>query len=320
MSLSNLTAPFDLVVFPSMGLFYKNKKQHILVRYLTGIEENILTSPMLDEYGIALDMALKNVVLDQDINIDELLVGDKNAILMFLRATAFGPEYHLQIVCPKCNQTGKTSFNITQMQARDMIMPPDESGEFMYVLPKMKIGEEPVVIKFRPMTYADEKLINQQDKYQQQNSGNKSISRSITLRYSNQITSINGSDDRDLIENVIKKMPIKDSASLRKFMEKVEPGIDNNIDLKCSKCSHVMHEKYDVNNSFLGLTPEYKNVIWEESFLLWYYSQGGVSRDETFMMSTAERKWALERINEELQKKHDAEKKAQESAGRSGKR
>ena len=82
MSLSNLTAPFDLVVFPSMGLFYKNKKQHILVRYLTGIEENILTSPMLDEYGIALDMALKNVVLDQDVNIDDLLVGDKNAILM----------------------------------------------------------------------------------------------------------------------------------------------------------------------------------------------------------------------------------------------
>jgi hypothetical protein len=74
----NLTAPFDLVAFPSMGLFYENKKSFVLVKYLTGIEENILTSPMLNEYDLAMDMALKSLILDDDINVDDLLVGDKN--------------------------------------------------------------------------------------------------------------------------------------------------------------------------------------------------------------------------------------------------
>ena len=112
--LSNLTAPFDLVFFPSMGLFYDNKKAYALVKYLTGVEENILTSPMLAEHNLAIDMALKSVILDEDIDIDKLLVGDKNSIILFLRATSFGPIYDVQIMCTKCNNSGKTSFNISE--------------------------------------------------------------------------------------------------------------------------------------------------------------------------------------------------------------
>ena len=101
--LSNLTAPFDLVVFPSMGLFYDNKKTYALVRYLTGIEENILTAPMLSEYGLAMDMALNSVILDDDIDLDNLLVCDKNAIILFLRSTSFGFTFEVTILFPKSN-------------------------------------------------------------------------------------------------------------------------------------------------------------------------------------------------------------------------
>lgn len=310
--LSNLTAPFDLVVFPSMGLFYDNKKTYALVRYLTGIEENILTAPMLSEYGLAMDMALNSVLLDDDIELDNLLVCDKNAIILFLRATSFGSTFEVNILCPKCNQSGKTSFDISQMTIKEIYTLPDEYGQFTYVLPKMKIQNEPVVIKFRPMTYADEKSIKELDKtFQQYNKGRSEL---LTLRYNNQIVSINGLNDKEKIKSIINKIPIKDSLSLRSYMDRVEPGINTTVNLKCNNCHGVLQENFEINNNFLGLTPEYKNVIWEESFLLWYYSNGGVDRDATFTISTAERKWSIQRIEEEMHKKNEAEKKAQGSS------
>lgn len=313
----DLTAPFDLVFFPSMGLFYEDKKPYVTVKYLTGIEENILTAPMLSDYGLAMDIALKSLILD-DIDIDKLLVGDKNAIILFLRATSFGQTYDVQITCPKCNQSGKTSFDISEMTAKDILIPPDDDGFFTYVLPKMKLGGEPVVVRFRPMTYLDEKTIETQDKqYQQYNQGASIYN---TLRYINQIVSINGVSDKEKIAVIVSKISIKDSTSLRSYMDKVEPGINNKVSLRCSKCNYILKEEFKINNQFLGLTPEYKNVIWEESFLLGYYGQGSISRDETFTMATAERKWRLQRIEEELNKKQEAEKKAQESANRGGRR
>lgn len=310
----NLTAPFDLVMLPSMGLFYENKKPYVLISYLTGREEDILTNPMLSEYGLAMDLALKNVILDDDVELDNLLVGDKNAILLFLRATAYGPTFDLQIICQKCGKSGKTSFDVSQLTARDIIIFPDDFGEFTFVLPKMKIDNQPVIIKFKPLTYADEKNIKSQDKQQQQQNAGLSIS--TTLKYFHQITSVNGISDKQKIIDTIKKMPIKDSAALRAYIDRVEPGINSDVSLNCPHCSHVMTEKFDVNNNVLSLPPEYKNNIWEESFLIWYYGKGGMTRESTFSISTAERKWSIERISEEIQKKHDAEKKANEQSQR----
>lgn len=311
--IKNLTDPFDLVVFPSMGLFYKDKKSHVLVKYLTGIEENILTAPMLYEYGMAMDMALQSVILD-DVNINDLLVGDKNAIILFLRATAFGHIYDIQIVCPHCNQSGKTSFDITEMTAKDILIEPDDEGLFTYVLPKMKLNNEPVIIRFRPMTHADEKAIVQQDQMFQKY--NRGISIYNTLRYTNQIVSINGVSDKEKIAVIVQKIPIKDSNSLRSYMDKAEPGINNTVSIQCPKCNAIMKEEFKIDGHFLGITPEYKNVVWEESFLLGHYSQGALKRDETFTISTAERKWRIQRIQEEIEKKQEAEKKAYEAANR----
>jgi hypothetical protein len=246
------------------------------------------------------------------------LVGDKNAILLFLRATAYGPTFDLQIVCQKCNQSGKTSFDVSQLTAKDIRVPPDDMGEFTFVLPKMKIDNQPVVIKFKPLTYADEKNINLQDKQQREH--NPGLSIITTLKYYHQITSVNGIADKQKIIDVIKKMPIKDSSALRSFMDKVEPGINGQVSLRCPHCQHVMSEQFEVNNSILFLPPEYKNSIWEESFLLWYYGKGGMDRNTAFSISTAERKWSIERIGEEIKKKQEAEQKANEQSQRRGAR
>ncbi len=313
----NLKAPFDLVLFPSMGLFYENKKSFALISYLTGREEDILTSPMLVEHGMAMDLALKNVILDEDIDINKLLVGDKNAILLFLRATAYGPNFDLQMSCKHCGELGKTSFNVSELTAKDLVIPPDSDGEFTYVLSKMKLNKQPVVVKFKPLTYADEKIIKQISK--QQESQNGGISTLNTLRYIYQIVSINGITDKENISNIIKKMPIKDSNSLRNFMNKVEPGINNLVSLKCSHCNVISKEEFEIDDNILSIPIEYKNSMWDECFILWYYGKGGIDRHASFEISVAERKWSIQRINEELEKKQKAQEAAQGNSSIRGK-
>ncbi len=312
----DLQSPFDLVQFPSLGLFYKDKTPGVLVKYLSGIEENILTAPSLASMGEAMDIALNSVILNDGIDVNQLLIGDRHAILMYLRSTAYGDNYPLHITCPKCTLTGKTSFNISSMDAKDITEMPDEYGEYYFIMPKMKIQNQPVIVKFKPRTVADEKKINYEIAMEKQNA--RSMPQAITIRYRNQITSINGNDNYDFISKASSNFPIKDSLALRNYMDRIEPGINSKISITCEHCKHSYNDDFNIDSDFLGLTPEYKNVLWEECFLLSYYSKGGVSRDETMRMSTAERRWRIERISEEINRKNDAEKKASEAAARKG--
>jgi len=310
----DLQSPFDLVQFPSLGLFYSDKRPGLLVKYMTGIEENILTAPTLAATGEAMDIALNSVIMNADVDVNSLLVGDKNMILMYLRSTSYGDSYPVHITCPSCKQTGQTSFNISSMNAKDIVELPDENGEYSYMMPKMKIKGEPVVVKFRPLTVADEKKINYEIEMEKQDP--RALPKAITIKYKTQITSINGNSDKEYIAQVSSKFPIKDSSMLRAYIDRLEPGIDSKITLTCEKCNHSFYEDYYINSDFIGLTPEYKNVLWEECFLLGHYSQGAVSRDEAMNMTTAERRWRIERISEEINRKNDAEKKASEAAAR----
>jgi hypothetical protein len=310
----DLQSPFDLVQFPSLGLFYKDKTPGVLVKYLSGVEENILTAPSLATTGEALDITLNSVILNEGIDPNDLLIGDKNTILMYLRSTSYGDSYPVFINCPKCNQSGQTSFNISSMNAKDIIEMPDEHGEYYYIMPRMKIKGEPVIVKFKPLTVADEKKINYEIEMEKTNP--RSLPKAITIKYQNQITSINGNTNKEFIAKASSSFPIKDSSLLRAYMDRLEPGIDSKITLTCEKCMHTFNDDFVIGSDFLGLTPEYKNVLWEECFLLSYYSNGGVSRDEAMKMSTAERRWRIERISEEINRKNEAEKKASEAAAR----
>ena len=84
----NFTLPHDVVQLPSQGVFYKNKKKAIKVGYLTASDENILMGGAND-----LTMALLRAkIYEPDIKVEDLIEGDVEAILIFLRNTAFGPE------------------------------------------------------------------------------------------------------------------------------------------------------------------------------------------------------------------------------------
>lgn len=208
----NFTLPHDVVPLPSRGLFYKNKKKSLKVGYLTASDENILMGGG-DDMTVNL---LRNKIYEPDVRVDDLLEGDVEAILIFLRNTSFGPEITINSKDPVTNKQFEAtvlidSLPIVQGQT------PSEDGTFTTILPKSN-----ATVKLKPLTYGDIMAINRMaDTYPQGR-----VAPRITWRLTKQIVEVNGSTDKNEISKFVEQMPIMDSKHIRKFMDDNEPRLD----------------------------------------------------------------------------------------------
>jgi len=132
----NDNEPFDVIDLPSKGYFYKNKKNTVRVGYLTAADENIITSPNLLQNGNMIDILLRKKIKDKDINIHELLPGDKQAILIFLRSTGYGNDYPIILIDPLTGEQFEHIVDLQTLKVKELIEVPDNQGEFSYTLPK----------------------------------------------------------------------------------------------------------------------------------------------------------------------------------------
>lgn len=312
--------PFDEISIPSKGIFYKNKKSSFLVRYLSAKEENILTSPTLKDSGEDVSMVMQSCILDWDGDINDLLVGDRDAFILYLRSTAYGDGVEYSFDCSKCKKENTDKFHLSLLEMKEIEDTPDEEGLYSFVLPNMKLRGEDIVIKFRPKTIGDEINIKKTVEKEKKTIGGNLIDNTIEITYRTQIISINGVKDKEFIKGIIKNMPLRDSSKLRDYMNKVEPGINDIVESECGFCGHISRNKININGNFFGINPEYRNNMMEEVFLMSYYGQGGFSRDDIYNMPVYERKWSLQRIQEEVEKKNEAERKAAQKAKSQSKR
>jgi hypothetical protein len=209
---SNLTLPHDIVPLPSEGVFYKNKKKSVKVGYLTAADENILMAGGLD---ITTNL-LRNKLYEPDMRIDDLLEGDVEAILVFLRNTGFGPEMNLNLTDPQTKKTFPATIVLDELNVNKG-QKPNEDGTFITTLPKSNS-----TVKLKPITYGEineiQKII---DTYPQGR-----VAPKVTLRLNKEIVEVNGTSDRAEIAKFVEQMPIMDSKYIRKFMDENEPKLD----------------------------------------------------------------------------------------------
>lgn len=307
----NIDVPFDALKLPSMGLFYSSGTNTLYVKYVTAKEENILTQPSLMDNGFGLDLVLDSVIINKEVAVEDLLVGDMHSLMLYLRSTSYGDKFPIVSTCPSCSTSAETSFNLSTLGAKEMQVMPDDNGLFEFWMPKMKINGEKVIIKFRPLRIRDEREIN--DVISKERILDKAYTSVVTQRFEKQIVSINGIEDKQFIRKMVKKFPLRDSSQLRNFMEQVEPGIDTNLSLTCANCSFEYSNSIELGSSIFQLDPSFKSNLWEEVFLIWYYGKG-VNRADIYSMSTVERRWSLQRISEEIEKRNQAEQSAYDKA------
>lgn len=146
------TIQYDLIQLPSNGECYKNKTSKIPVAYLTAYDENFITSPNLYKDGLVIDFLLKNKIVGNVINPDDLISGDADAITLFLRATSYGPEFPIIANDPETGEKVETTVDLGKLKMREFKLVGDENGNFEYTLPISK-----KVVKFRYLTRKQEK-------------------------------------------------------------------------------------------------------------------------------------------------------------------
>lgn len=218
----------EVITLPSKGLVYAENnplsKGEVTMKLLTAKEEDILTSTNLIRKGIVLDKLLESIIVDSAVNINDLVIGDKNAILIASRILAFGPEYKVTVNDPQENEPVEVSVDMSKLNTKEI----DESklnrkNEYDFVLPKSGVP-----IKFKLMTHGDEVAVAKDVEASQKimKQGNE-----IQARYRRLIVEVNGNRDAGYISNFIaNQLLAADSKGLRKYMNEIVPDIDLSFD------------------------------------------------------------------------------------------
>jgi len=212
--------PYDILELPSQGLLYPNKKSKVKVEFLTAYDENILTSPNILNSGKLLDVLLERKVKDLGFDHNLLLEGDRMAIIIFLRITAFGEKYMQPVIDPISRKIVEGEVDLSTLEQKKLTIKPDENNLFDFLLPKSKRN-----IKFRLLNGKDESEIDILDKQLMERNKNE-ISTKTTLKLERSIMEIEGETDKIKISNTLKSLPILDIRSLNKYIVDIEPGLN----------------------------------------------------------------------------------------------
>ena len=211
------TIAYDVVELPTKGIYYKNKKKSVRVAYLTAADENILSSQNLIASGKVVDELLKRKIVDKDLSIDDIVEEDRQAILIFLRNTAFGSDYTLTATDPKTNNTFTVDVDLSQLKVKDFTLEEDVNGEYPFYMEKSKAN-----ITFQFLTLKQEKEIEEIRK----SWNGVGVAPVITKQLEFMIKSVGGNKEQMSIRQFIESLPIKDSQDFRKYVSENKPGLD----------------------------------------------------------------------------------------------
>jgi len=210
----DFSLPHDIVKLPSEGKFYKSKKKSIKVGYLTAADENVIMSSSVEDMVMTL---IRSKVYEPDLRPDDMLNGDIEAVLMFLRNTAFGPEYKLQVIDPQTGKKFPSTLMLDELDFKKGEIEPDENGLFRTTLPKTG-----TMVDIRPLTYKEQIDLNKQaESYP---AGR--VAPKVTWKLMKQIVSVNGDTELGTISKFVESLPIMDSKYIRNFLDANEPRLD----------------------------------------------------------------------------------------------
>ena len=223
LSQPNYNAPFDVIPLPSKGKLYRNKKQNVRLAYMTTADENILTSPNLLKSGEFLEILINRKLLEPELRYKDLLPGDRNAIMLWLRATAYGEMYPVTLLDEK-DEAFETEINLNELKTIELNVEPDEDGLFNFTMPLSKAN-----VRFKLLTCGD--IDNIEEMLERDRENNILVNNANTYKLEKMIIEVNGDTNKTMIRDFVNYMRIQDSKEFNKFVESIETGIDLDIEV-----------------------------------------------------------------------------------------
>ena len=230
--------PVETVPLPSQGLTYDpdsslyNRKS-LDIKAMTAKEEDILTSQALIKRGETVSELVKSCLSDKTINVDDMLLGDRNALMVSVRITGYGTQYKSAVTCKHCSHVNNRTIDLGNLPISFLELKPVKKGinAFEYVLP---VTKKKVIFKF--LSVRDEREISQ-TKEKMAKHFSSIVENNVTANLEQCITAIDGITDKNKIRHFVQYMPAFDSKSLRNYMKDNEPGIKMEYNLVCDECS-----------------------------------------------------------------------------------
>ena len=214
--------PSEIIDLPSEGKLYP--KEHacsngkIEIKYMTAKEEDILTSQNLIKKGVVIDRLLDSLIITNGVKSNDLLLGDKNAVMVAARILAYGPEYACEVTNPTTGEPVSHTFNLADCPFKKL--PKDvKENNFEVDLP---ISKKKITFKLLDGK-EEEQILKDIDASKKLGS---QVSPELTTRLRYSLTSVDGDKSSSVINNFAQNMLARDSMHLRKIMRDVTPDID----------------------------------------------------------------------------------------------
>jgi hypothetical protein len=246
--MSEFRFPTEVIDLPSKGLIYPESSPlssgTVELKYMSAKEEDILTNANFIEKGIVIDKLLQSMIVSK-IDYNELISGDKNAILVAARILGYGAEYEVEIT-DKYGKKIPVKINLSQLENKKF----NESlfikgkNEFDFILPQSKVN-----ITFKILNSKDEAIIDAELKGLKKAFPNESFD--ITTRLKHQIISINGDSSAEKVRYFVDNMLLTDSRALRKYINEITPDLDMKFSYEDSKGDIVEGVSIPMNINFL---------------------------------------------------------------------
>ena len=234
--------PTEIVELPSRGKLYPidhplKDVESVEIKYMTTKEEDLLVSPSLNQKGIAIDRVIESLVISHKINAGNLITGDKNAILMAARKSAYGNDYTFSISCINCSHTNNVKVSIDDVKIKEIVQDENskylDNGNIYLVLPNSKAN-----VELRIINTEDEKIIEETTRKRLKNN---LPAEELLTRYRRMIVSVNDSTDGSYINNFISNLlGIADSRYLRKKYLEFVPDVSFEYNHKCDNCGEIL--------------------------------------------------------------------------------
>ena len=249
----SFVVPTEFVELPSGGKFYPeghplHGHDTIEIRHMTAKEEDILTSRTLIKKGVALDRVLRNIIVNKRIELDSLIIGDKNAIIVAARVSGYGPMYETKVTCPNCAENQRYSFDIDEFKVytgeeveNNEDVTDNGDGTFNTILPRLDL-----TVTFRLLTGRDEKIMLnglQSDK-------KRKNEQSVTRQLKNMIVAVNGQESAKIINHLVDNIPSIDSRQIRTAYRAAAPTVDLTQYFECSECDYAQEMEVPLTADF----------------------------------------------------------------------
>ena len=137
--------PVESVPLPSRGVIYSPDSliyntETLQIKAMTAREEDILSSQAYIKENSVVENLIVSCLMEKSIDVNDLIIGDRNALMVSIRITGYGTDYKIKHSCESCSHSNEVVVDLSKLGIKRLVEEPLAPGKniFQYQLPVTK--------------------------------------------------------------------------------------------------------------------------------------------------------------------------------------